>query len=150
MLTAFTAAFALTPLEEIQNAVVLVEDGCIVRAGAREAIELPANVRVADYGENVLAPGLVDIHIHGAAGHDVMRANPSERAAMEAQLARCGVTSYYPTTVTAPQDFTLRALAEIGAAIEQSSDAGARAVGIHLEGPFISRARRGVHSEAQL
>jgi N-acetylglucosamine-6-phosphate deacetylase len=71
--------------------------------------------------------------------------------AVEQFLARRGVTSYYPTTVTAPIDSTLHALERLADAIEKrepgSAPVAARAcpVGIHLEGPFLSHARRGVH-----
>ena len=74
--------------------------------------------------------------------------------AIEQLLARHGVTSYFPTTVTAPMDTTLRALERLADAIEKrernNADGKIRALplGIHLEGPFIASKRRGAHNPA--
>jgi len=145
---ALTSAALFTPLERIERPVVLVEDGFIAKVATRDAFEIPVSARVFDFGEASLAPGFVDLHIHGAAGYDVMQANASGLAAMEQMLANHGVTAYLPTTITAPRADTLAALSRLADAIE-SSEAGAgnraRPVGIHMEGPFISRTCRGVH-----
>jgi len=144
---ALTATAGFTPLEKIESAVVLVEDGVIASIGTRDEVEIPGGARVVDMGDAALAPGLVDIHIHGGAGHDVMETAPDALACIEQLLFRHGVTAYLPTTVTAPIDATLAALERLAKAIESKAHPGnqARPVGIHLEGPFLSHARRGVH-----
>ncbi len=106
---------------------------------------------MSDFGGGVMAPGYIDLHIHGSAGYDVMDDTAEALPAIERLLARHGVTSYFPTTVTAPMETILRALDRLADAIEkrESGDKNgnnrARPLGIHLEGPFISHARRGVH-----
>lgn len=148
MATVLTARQMLTPLQRIEDAALIVEDGSIMALGRREALAIPPAARILDFGDAILTPGLIDIHIHGAAGHDVMDASAEGVAAIERLIARHGVTSYCPTTVTASIDQTLHALESLGRALQDEGRGGdrARPLGIHLEGPFLSHARRGVHS----
>ncbi|MCU1308407.1 MAG: N-acetylglucosamine-6-phosphate deacetylase [Acidobacteriaceae bacterium] len=152
MKIALTAAAVLTPTESITNGVLIIEDGKISKVGARTAIEVSSGAKHLDFPDAVLAPGFIDIHIHGGAGHDVMEGDSAALAAIETSMAKHGVTSYCPTTVTAPLDKTLVALEKLGKAVKNSQPNGVRArpLGLHLEGPFISTAKCGVHPLADI
>jgi N-acetylglucosamine-6-phosphate deacetylase len=150
MKTAFTARVLFTPTHEIEDALVLVEDGEIAEVCSCAGKEIPATATVFDFGDAVLAPGFFDVHVHGGSGVDVMRAAPSDLPVFGKFLAKHGVTAYFPTTVAAPLDSTYAALGRLADAIEAAQNdkddpAQARPVGIHLEGPFLSHKRRGVH-----
>src|SRR2546426_5826979 len=153
---ALTAATLFTPLERIEQALLLLEDGVIREVRSRAAYEIPGDCRVIDFGDGIFAPGLIDIHIHGAAGRDVMNGDPDSLAAIERFLAKHAVTSYLPTTITAPVDSTLAALESLANAIdaagkrEDNGELRARPRGIHIEGPFLSHAHRGVHPAENL
>ena len=72
---ALTARALCTPLERIDRPLVLIEEGAIVRLGSQSDYEVPPGARVVSFSDCLLAPGLVDIHIHGAAGVDLMKAD---------------------------------------------------------------------------
>ena len=150
---ALTARALLTPLERIEQALLLIEDGLIAEVSSRSTRELPANCHHIDLGDALMIPGFIDIHIHGGNGHDVMEASPDALPSIETLIARHGVTSYCPTTITSGEDKLLAAVERLADAIEASDTEGgkqktsprAQPIGVHLEGPFISHARRGVH-----
>ncbi len=139
-----------TPQQAVEAPLLFIEDGFISAISSRAQSEVPENAKFVDLGDSILAPGFVDIHMHGGAGLDVMRSSPSELPRLHRFLASHGVTAYFPTTVAAPLDQTCQALGRLADAIE-SSDVydddipQARPIGIHLEGPFLSHKRRGVH-----
>lgn len=150
---AFTAQSLCTPTSTITNPVLIVENGVVTSLQSRSEASLPANVKLTDFGDCTIAPGFVDIHIHGSAGFDVMQVDQSGRSGFERFLAQHGVTAYCPTTIAAPLDATLAALDRMADAIEGASangSGGARPLGIHLEGPFLSHAKRGVHRAEDL
>jgi N-acetylglucosamine-6-phosphate deacetylase len=152
---ALTAATLFTPLERIERPLLLLDDGVIAEATSQASREVARGCRVVNFADCVLAPGFIDIHNHGGGGHDVMESDPAALPIGERLLATHGVTAYLPTTVTAPVDSTLAALQRLADAIEagpspSTNGLRARPLGIHIEGPFLSHARRGVHPPSNL
>jgi N-acetylglucosamine-6-phosphate deacetylase len=139
-----------TPLEVVERPLIFIAGGVIQQIESRQAAETPATGRVINMEDSILVPGFIDMHIHGGSGRDVMEPDSQALPAVEEMLFRHGVTSYFPTTITAPLDLTLSALERLADAIERAAENGmrgrrARPLGIHLEGPFISHKRPGVH-----
>jgi N-acetylglucosamine-6-phosphate deacetylase len=146
MLTEIPVRRLLTGGGEIEWPLVSVEDGRIVKIEAGAARDSEAGA-----GETLTA-AFFDVHVHGAVSHDFMTATAEEVGSAGRFLATRGVAHFLPTTVTGPLDMTLRALEALATAIEEgwAGEPAALPVGIHLEGPFLSHAKRGVQPEAYL
>lgn len=128
-----------------EHPLILLEDGIIRSIASRKTTEVPAGARILDFPGATIGPAFFDVHIHGAAGHDVMEATPEALDAVSGFLASRGTGGFLPTTVTASIDGTLRAVAGIAKRMNEPSKPGhARMLGIHLEGPFLSHAKCGV------
>jgi N-acetylglucosamine-6-phosphate deacetylase len=146
MQTVLTAERLWDGRRMVDAPVVLIEDDRIAGISTRTAADLPGAAQRLDFPGATLAPAFFDVHIHGGKGHDIMEATPEALATMGGFLASHGVGSFLPTTVTAALDATLRSLAGLAKIMEQPPVAGqARPLGIHLEGPFLSSVKRGVH-----
>ena len=126
--------------DRVANGRVMIEDGWIA---AVESDDSPA----AD--GPLLAPGFVDVHVHGWGGHDAM----GDQAALDGmarRLLRHGVTSFLPTAVTAPLDALVAFADRVRIWLPDAPADGAEPLGFDLEGPFLAPARRGAHDPAHL
>lgn len=119
---------------------ILLEGGKISRVA--EKIEAQADVHIDATGKNWTAfPGFIDVHIHGAAGHDAMDATPEAVKGLAGVLPKEGTTSFLATTMTQSDEAISAALKNIRDF--QMEDGQAEMLGVHLEGPFISDKRAG-------
>ena len=102
--------------------------------------------KVIDAAGAYVAPGFVNVHIHGCDGADTMDEDADALGKIAAFQARTGVTSFLPTTMTCAYDAVERALVRIRRAMTEKPH-GARILGTHMEGPFISPAKKGAQDE---
>ena len=127
----------------IQRGAVEIEAGLI--ASVTDG-PLMKQAKVLDLSGLTLLPGLIDLHIHGAVGVDVMDATPAGLCAIADYLASQGVTSWLPTFVPASDENYATAIRAISEAAKNSS--GARIIGVHYEGPFVNSKQCGaLHTE---
>lgn len=141
-------ARAFTPTTAMADSGILIRDGVIEAIGPRAGMSLPAGAQEVRATDGTAVPGFIDVHIHGAGGHDVMEGTEEGVGTVARTLARHGTTSFLATTVTASPEDTCRSVEGIARYIAQqfkTAEARAEVMGIHYEGPFLNKARRGVH-----
>ncbi|MBS0382734.1 MAG: N-acetylglucosamine-6-phosphate deacetylase [Proteobacteria bacterium] len=141
MQTALINARVLTPLGWREDVAVLVTDGRIDGLVASNTI--PANARLHDLSGRALLPGFIDAQVNGGGGV-LLNDQPTVEGirAIGAAHRRFGTTGFLPTLISDSLDKMRTAIAAAAAAIEENVPG---VLGIHLEGPFLSRERRGVH-----
>ena len=137
----------LLPDAEVKNQALLYDEtiiGIVDEASARHEAE-----EIIDAEGAYVAPGLMDVHIHGYGGDDVSDDDPSGVRRMSEKLLENGVTSFLPTTLTVAWD-TLKSICCHMRPLAQESRKpdypGAEILGVHLEGPFINPERKGAQN----
>ncbi|MCL6442380.1 MAG: N-acetylglucosamine-6-phosphate deacetylase [Alicyclobacillus sp.] len=123
---------------------VVVKDGIIASVGAWDG----RADWVLDGRGGFVIPGCIDLHVHGAAGYDLMEGSAHSVDAVSLALARRGCTSFLATSVTASFSDLMRFIDGVKAVAGR--EPGARILGIHLEGPYLNRRRKGMQNEAQI
>ena len=125
---------------------ILVEDGWIVDVQLDES---SASRPSPESTDPFVAPGFVDVHVHGGGGHDAM-GGADALGGMARHLLRHGVTAFLPTAVTASLPELARFAEQVRAWLPAAPSDGAEPLGFDLEGPFLAPARRGAHDPAHL
>ena len=133
-----------TPDEVIAPGVVLVEGDTITAVGPAGTTPVPPDAELVQADGMAVAPGLIDLHIHGLLGHDAMG---PDLALVIRELPAFGVTAFLATTLTLPCDEIVASLAAMADVLD-TPPRGAQCLGIHLEGPFLSPAWPGMATPA--
>jgi N-acetylglucosamine-6-phosphate deacetylase len=139
----------LTPLRIIHPGVVVVEGDRIATVSDIKNFRVKAEFREIDVSGLYVAPGFIDIHVHGGGGHDVMEGSLEALAVIAQAHAEGGTTSWLATTLTAPIDEIEKALQAIEKAME-APPIGAKLLGAHLEGPYVHPEQAGAQNPMYL
>ncbi|GAB2572920.1 N-acetylglucosamine-6-phosphate deacetylase [Spirosoma areae] len=130
----------LTPYRCIRGGTVVIQDGVIVGVHERD-VDVPGATEL-DAGGRYVAPGFIDIHVHGGGGHDFMDGTEEAFLAIAELHAQYGTTSLVPTTLTAEKADLLQTL-DVYERAKLKNSRGAAFLGIHLEGPYFALSQRG-------
>ena len=131
-------AHIITPLREIERGAVLVRGSRIASVKPGGAPTWARADLVIDARGKHVVPGFIDMHIHGIGGHDVWHNAPESVRQMARIMVRFGTTSFLATTF-----YDLKSIKAVKAALRRMATGGAQCLGLYLEGPFISRVKRG-------
>lgn len=130
----------ITPTGILKNHSLIAAGGKIVEITDRET-EI-AGAKVIDAKGNYIAPGCVDIHLHGGGGHDFLEATPEAFYSIARAHARHGMTAIYATLSAAPRENFERAIRVCDEVMDDPRD-GARIMGLHLEGNYLNPSMAG-------
>ena len=131
-----------------QEGWVLVEGGLVAEVGQGAPPSVP-QARLIDVGGLILAPGLIDLHVHGALGYDTMDATRQALRQMARFYAQHGVTAFLATTTSNPLESILAALENV-ADVMRSGTGGATLLGAHVEGPYLNAERAGAQDPSHI
>ena len=129
-----------TPERVIERGVVTIAGDKIAAVGEAGSVSVSTDGELIDATGLHVIPGLIDLHIHGVNGLDAMQGQIAE---MAARLPRYGVTAFLPTVIAAPFERLVELLAEM-AIIIAARPPGARILGMHMEGPYLSAQQPGL------
>ncbi|WP_201716717.1 N-acetylglucosamine-6-phosphate deacetylase [Rossellomorea arthrocnemi] len=135
---ALKADYIYTPEGIVENGYLLLEDGYI--SGVSD--ETPP-CDIIDFPGCAAIPGMIDLHIHGIAGHDTMDGSVLSLQEMSNSLVKYGVTGFLPTTLTHDLESIQKAVGAVSTAIGQTT--GAEILGSYVEGPYITPDHKGAH-----
>jgi N-acetylglucosamine-6-phosphate deacetylase len=141
----------MTGFAAMEHCAVLLEDGMVADVFSQRRFEqkqFPREVQCIDVQGAYIAPGFIDTHIHGFGGYGTEDASVDSIREMSRLLVQYGVTAFNPTVYPGDYEQMLAAVAQTAAAM--GKEPGARIMGLHLEGPFLSAARLGVQKPETL
>ncbi len=144
----FLTDHCLTPHENIPEGGILCENEKIIATGGASAFVHEPELQIFSLENAYAVPGFIDSHVHGGGGFDASIADSNDNEQMNRMslfLAKHGVTTFFPTMVSAPAENMLKTVSVLADMIEQEHD-GAIPAGIHIEGPFINPEKSGTQN----
>jgi len=138
----------ITPLETLSDTAIIVDNGEIDNLVDKKKITNLAEFEVIHSENLVITPGLIDVHVHGGNGFDTLDSSLEALNGMSLFFAKHGVTGFYPTTLSATREKISEAIENLNKNIDKLK--GAKALGIHLEGPYLNHEHKGAQAPSQL
>ena len=139
----------ITPLQLLEDKVISIEKGKITGIGDKKNIFESAEIEIIDAGEGFIAPGFIDIHVHGGGGSDVMDGKYEAIKRVAATHSRFGTTAFLPTTMAMSKDKIIKSLKSINEVFVKGTGA-AEILGVHLEGPYINPLKKGAQRKEDI
>lgn len=137
----------ITPYRILNDTVILIEEGRIAYVGKEEhAPGESGDLKVIDAKGQFVAPGFIDLHVHGGGGHDFMDGTVEAYVEISRIHASHGTTLLVPTTLCSTND-ALKRTFEVFRKAKNYREKGAEFLGLHLEGPYFSVAQKGAQDE---
>ncbi|MGB9765005.1 MAG: N-acetylglucosamine-6-phosphate deacetylase [Candidatus Saccharicenans sp.] len=136
----------ILPDRIVENGLILIKEGKIAdlyEAKKISSLDL-SSIEVIDRSGLYLSPGLIDVHLHGALGKEAMDGRAESLRLMATHQAACGVTGFFPTTLTASLEDIITAIEAVQEV--RKENLVSQVLGIHLEGPFVSLKRKGAQN----
>lgn len=135
----------LTPGGEISQGVVLLNGSKIADVGKQSEVQIPQGAVRFDAKGGFIAPGFIDIHLHGGMGADVTEGTPEVFKTMSLFFAKHGVSSFVASVLTVPDETIFKVLDTVRELMSKNDLPGARLLGVHLEGPYLNVRQKGAH-----
>ena len=134
----------LTPFRKIYGGSCIVENGKIIQILESGELPHPEPMDLIDAKGQYIAPGFIDVHVHGGGGTEVMGADTDDIVKMCSAHSRYGTTSILPTTLAAPVPQLCEAIEAVKNAVDKCKECNI--LGVHLEGPFLSAKQCGAQN----
>lgn len=135
----------------IPNGFILIKDGVVENVYSQQRLSLyreQEEYEMMDMQGKIVCPGFIDTHIHGLRGFGAEEGSMESIRGMSDALPEYGVTAFSPTIAPMAEDDVRRAIEAVVEA--KKVQTGAKILGIHMEGPFISRKKKGIQQEAYI
>ena len=141
----------ITPFHLVSGKAIIIEKGRIREIANKEELSTATltGAEVIEGKDKFIAPGYIDIHVHGGGGSDVMDGDYEAINQIAIAHSHFGTTSFLPTTMTMSKDKIIRSLRSICEAVKKGT-AGAEILGIHMEGPYINPEKKGAQKEEEI
>jgi N-acetylglucosamine-6-phosphate deacetylase len=127
----------------MRRGIVLIEEGRIAEVFSGKGDFADMGIELIDRGDAYISPGLIDLHLHGVMGKDVMDGKVESLVSIAGYQAKCGVTGFLGSTISAPLVSVFEAIKAIREAKKNSLPS--EILGVYIEGPFLSGQKKGAH-----